>query len=181
MKELNLPKEISVRFYTDGEQPKSKASGENSSSELDVIGTNRLEILTATIMIEDRMIEAVGKILFETDSEHSHHRDFFTNEIMGISDFNYAFKRKVFTRLLESFEILEPNKIKTLKLGLNNIMNWRNSFAHGKVLHEVNGGYLLQYYSGGHQELILDDKFFEKVESTIRDCLYTCNGIIQSK
>ena len=59
-------------------------------------------------------------------------------------------------------------------------MEWRNAFAHGKVLHELNGGFVLQYYSGGHQELVLNDDFFEKVESTIRDCLYTCNGIIQS-
>jgi hypothetical protein len=181
MKELNLPKEISIRLYTDGEQPKSKASGEDSSSELTIIEANRLDILTATIMIEDRMIEAVSKILFETDPERSRHSDFFTNEIMSVPDFNYAFKRKVFTRLLESFEILEPDKIKKLKSGLNNIMKWRNSFAHGKVLHEVNGGYLLQYYSGGHQELILDDKLFDNVETTIRACLYTCNGIIQSK
>jgi len=60
-------------------------------------------------------------------------------------------------------------------------MEWRNAFAHGQIIHEQNGGFVLRYYSGGYKELILDDKYFEKVEMTIRDCLYTCNGIIQSQ
>ena len=71
--------------------------------------------------------------------------------------------------------------IKELKAGLNRVMEWRNAFAHGKVLHEHKAGYVLQYYSGGRQELVLDDAFFDRVESTLRNCLYTCNGVIQAR
>lgn len=69
--------------------------------------------------------------------------------------------------------------IQAVKAALSSVMNWRNAFAHGKVLHELNGGFLLQYHSGGHQELVLDDVFFEKVEATVRHCLYTCNDVVQ--
>ena len=180
MKEINLPKAITIRYYLDGEKPKSQAPNETSGDEIDVIEKNGLEIMLATIMIEDRMIEAVGKILFGSDLPKTESREFFERQIMGTSDFSYAFKRKTFTKLLEQQNIIEPEKIKKLKAGLNKIMKWRNAFAHGKVLHEMNGGYVLEYYSGGHKELELNDTFFERVESTIRDCLYTCNGIIQS-
>ena len=181
MKKLQLPKAIPIRFYLNGEQPKSRASGEEFSVEMSVIEKNGSEILSAAIMMEDRMVEAASKILFGASAENGKKREFFVNEIMGTSDFSFAFKRRVFTRLLDQQNIVEPDKTKRLKAGLNKIMEWRNAFAHGQVLHEHNCGFVLQYYSGGHQEMILDDDFFENVESTIRDCLYTCNGIIQSQ
>jgi len=180
MKKLHLPKAIPIRFYLDGEKPKTSASGEDTTGEMAVIESNGAEILSATIMIEDRMIEAVSKILFGTSNEKKEQREFYVNEIMGTSDFSYALKRRVFTRLLEQFKIIEKGKINELKAGLNKIMVWRNAFAHGQIVHEHNAGFVLQYYRDGHQELLLNDDFFVKVEETIRDCLYTCNGIIQS-
>ena len=126
------------------------------------------------------MIEAVSKLLFHDGSDAQLQRDFFAAEIMGASDFSFAFKRRVFTRLLERTEALNAEEIKELKAGLTKVMEWRNAFAHGKLLHEHNGGFVLMYYSGEHKELVLDDEFFEKVESTVRNCLYQCNSVIQT-
>ena len=99
---------------------------------------------------------------------------------MGTADFSFSFKRKVFTRLLERTYALDTGEIKELKAGLNKVMEWRNAFAHGKIVHEHNAGFVLSYYSGGRKEFVLDDAFFEEVEKTIRSCLYSCNGIIES-
>lgn len=181
MKELRFPKELTIRFHLDGSSPKTRPSGEAGLDELSTIEKNGSELIMAAVMLEDRMIEAVGKLLFGTAAETRKAREFFAEEVMGTSDFSYAFKRRVFTRLLESTGALDAASIKELKAGLNKIMEWRNAFAHGKVLHEHNAGYVLQYYSGGRQELVLDDAFFEKVECTLRNCLYTCNGVIQAK
>lgn len=181
MKELQLPKAIEIRFHINGDLPSSSVSGESLAADIAVIEKNGLNILLATIMIEERMIEAVSKILFGSSIENMEKRDFFITQIMSTSDFSYAFKRRAFTRLLENQNILDLKKIKQLKAGLNKIMDWRNAFAHGKVVHELGAGFLLRYYSGEHKEIVLNDIFFENVESTIRDCLYTCNGIIQSR
>ncbi len=181
MRELKLPKAVQIRFHYDEKGPKSRAAGNDLTDEMAIIEKNGTEILTATIMIEDRMIEAVSKILFGGSKTNKKSRDFFINEVMDTSYFSYAFKRRVFTRLIEQMGILDPDRMKSFKAGLSKIMKWRNAFAHGKIIHELNAGYLLQYYSDGKQEIVLDDDFFEKVESTIRDCLYTCNGIIQSE
>ncbi len=180
MKELRFPKELSVLFYLDGSSPKTSSSGASGKDDLATIEKNGSELITATVMLEDRMIEAVSKLLFGGGANTRERRDFFVEEIMGTSDFSVAFKRRVFTRLLERTKALDAQAIKELKAGLNKVMEWRNAFAHGKVLHEHNGGYLLQYYSGGSQQLVLDDVFFEKVESTVRSCLYACNGVIQA-
>ncbi|PII15863.1 hypothetical protein CR920_08675 [Stenotrophomonas indicatrix] len=178
MRELYIPKELGVRLYFDGEQPKSSSSESEFEQALATIEKNRSELITAVVLLEDRMIEAVGTLLFRTHTSGDLEREFFTKEIMGTSDFSFAFKRRVFTRLLEQTKALDATKIQTIKAALSNVMVWRNAFAHGKVLHELNGGFLLQYYSGGHQELVLDDVLFEKVETTVRHCLYTCNNVI---
>ncbi|PPT18955.1 hypothetical protein XcmpCFBP7700_08220 [Xanthomonas campestris] len=179
MRELYIPKELGVRLYFDGEQPKSSSSESGFEQALATIEKNRSELITAVVLLEDRMIEAVGTLLFRTPTSGDLEREFFTKEIMGTSDFSFAFKRRVFTRILEQTKALDAAKIQAVKAALSNIIAWRNAFAHGKVLHELNGGFLLQYYSGGHQELVLDDAFFEKVEATMRHCLYTCNDVIQ--
>lgn len=179
MKELKFPKAITLRLDLDRPIP-LQARPSSLVDEMAVIEKNGTEILSAMVMIEDRIIEAVSKILFTAASQNSNYRDFFVSEIMGTSDFSFSFKRRVFTRLLEQFELLGHEKIKSLKADLNKLILWRNAFAHGQVLHDQHDGYVLQYYSGGHQEQILDDDFFEKVDSTVRNCLYVCNGIIQS-
>ena len=180
MKQLRFPKELTVLFHQDGSRPKTIFSGAEGLEDLATIEKNGSELIMAAVMLEDRMIEATSKLLFGRSAESSMPREFFVAEIMGTSDFSFAFKRRVFTRLLENTGALDAPAIKELKAGLNKVMEWRNAFAHGKVLHEHNGGYLLQYYSGGVQELVLDDAFFDKVENTVRNCLYACNGVIQA-
>ena len=180
MKELRFPKELTILFHLDGSSPKTIPSEQDGRDDLAIIEKNGSELITATVMLEDRMIEAVSKLLFGKVADVRDLREFFAAEIMGTSDFSFAFKRRVFTRILEHTGALDAPAIKELKAGLNKVMEWRNAFAHGKVLHEHNGGYLLQYYSGGTQRLVLDDAFFERVESTVRNCLYACNGVIQA-
>lgn len=179
MKELKFPKAITLRLDLDRPDPlQSRPS--SLVDEMAVIEKNGTEILSAMVMIEDRIIEAVSKILFTETGQNSDYRDFFVSEIMGTSDFSFSFKRRAFTRLLEQFELLGQDKIKILKADLNKLILWRNAFAHGQVLHDQHDGYVLQYYSGGPKEQVLDDDFFKKVDSTVRNCLYVCNGIIQS-
>ena len=180
VKQLRFPKELTVLFHLDGSRPKTTSSGAEGIEDLATIEKNGSELIMAAVMLEDRMIEATSKLLFGRSAESSKPREFFVAEIMGTSDFSFAFKRRVFTRLLENTGVLDDPAIKELKAGLNKVMEWRNAFAHGKVLHEHNGGYLLQYYSGGVQELVLDNAFFDKVENTVRSCLYACNGVIQA-
>ncbi|WP_111497894.1 hypothetical protein [Marinobacter bohaiensis] len=179
MKELKFPKAITLRLDLDRPDPLQRRPS-SLVDEMAVIEKNGTEILSAMVMIEDRIIEAVSKILFTETGQNRNYRDFFVSEIMGTSDFSFSFKRRVFTRLLEEFKLLGREKIKSLKADLNKLMLWRNAFAHGQVLHDQHDGYVLQYYSGGHKEQVLNDDFFEKVDSTVRNCLYVCNGIIQS-
>lgn len=179
MKELKFPKAITLRLNLDRPEP-VQGRPSNLVDEMAVIEKNGTEILSAMVMIEERIIEAVSKILFAGTSQNSDYRGFFVSEIVGTSDFSFSFKRRVFTRLREQFELLERDKIKSLKSDLNKLMSWRNAFAHGQVLHDQHDGYVLQYYSGGHKEQVLNDEFFETVDNTVRNCLYACNGIIQS-
>lgn len=180
MKEIYIPKGMTVRFYPDGSMPLTSPSGTPMSDAMRTIEKNQSELISAAVMLESRMIEAVTKLLFRATPEAQLQRDFFAEEVMGTSDFSFASKRRVFTRLLERANVLDAEAIKELKAGLNKVMEWRNAFAHGNVQYDMGGGWVLAYHSGEHKELVLDDAFFERVETTIRNCLYQCNGIIQS-
>lgn len=177
MREFNFPKAITLRLNLDRDD-KARGFPSAAAEDIPIIEKNRSEILGAMITIEDRIIEAMSKYLFKESQEK---RNFFINEIVGTSDFSFAFKRKAFTRMLEQFDLLDFGSITELKSNLNKLMLWRNAFAHGQVIHDHHDGYVLKYYSGGHQELVLNDDFFEKAEETFRSCLYVCNGIIQSR
>jgi hypothetical protein len=180
VKEIRLPKEMTIRFHIGGGTPKTSSSGTPREDDLLIIEKNRSELIAGTVLLEKRMIEAVCKLLFRANPEDQLQRDFFAEEVMGASDFSFAFKRRVFTRLLERTDALDSGEVKELKAGLNKVMEWRNAFAHGNLQHDYNGGLVLAYFSGEHKELVLDDEFFEQVETTIRNCLYQCNGVIQA-
>lgn len=176
MKEFNFPKAITFRLDID-RGDKIIGFPTNVDKDLSVIERNRSEILAAMITVEDRIVDAMSKFLFK---ESKQKRDYFINEIVGTSDFSFSFKRKAFTRMLEKFELLEPDSIRDLKANLNKLMLWRNAFAHGEVIHDHHDGYVLKYYSGGHKELILNSEFFINAEDVFRSCLYVCNGIVQT-
>lgn len=178
MKRIELPKVMAVRLHLDGATPKTRAPAEGHAEVISVIEKNAAELITAAVLIEDRMVEATAKLLFGAAPLHKE-RSLFVTEIMSTSDMSYKAKRHAFTSILEASGIKGEEEIKVLKSQLNNIMQWRNAFAHGNLLHEHNAGYVIRYYSGGHKELILDSDLFDKIESTIRNCLYMCNGIIE--
>ncbi|WP_092705313.1 hypothetical protein [Rhodanobacter glycinis] len=178
MKRIELPKVMAVRLYLNGAEPKSKAPVDSHTDAVAAIEKNAAEIITAAVLIEDRMVEATAKLLFGSQPLHKE-RTLFVNEIMSTSDMSYKAKRHAFTSVMEVMGTLGSEDLKALKRKLNNIMHWRNAFAHGNLMHEHNAGYVITYYSGGHKELVLDDELFEHIEQTIRDCLYACNGVIE--
>jgi hypothetical protein len=181
MKLIRIPKEALISISLKAGIPRKVVLADLPHDDLAAIEKNGAEIISSAIMLERRMVASIASILFERSEETNTKKEFFTGEILETSDFSFAFKRRVFTRLLEQFQLVEPETIKSLKAGLNKVMLWRNAFAHGQIVTDLDGRFVLSFYSGGHQDLDLTDEFFEKVESTIRSCLYTCNGIVFSE
>lgn len=92
MRELYIPKELGVRLYFDGEQPKSSSSESGFEQALATIEKNRSELITAVVLLEDRMIEAVGTLLFRTHTSGDLGREFFTHA--GVeADLRHAVER----------------------------------------------------------------------------------------
>lgn len=132
MKELRFPKELAVLFHLGGSSPKTTSSGSRGADDLATIDKNGSELIIATVMLEDRMTEAVSKLLFCNVADDRERREFFVTEIMDTSDFSFAFKRRVFTRLLERTGALDAPAIKELKAGLNKVMQWQQCVCSRK-------------------------------------------------
>ena len=69
MKEIDLPMVFRGREYVDGATPKGQPSNDYAG-DLAIIEKNRSKIISAAIILEDRMISAVGKIIFIKDNQY---------------------------------------------------------------------------------------------------------------
>lgn len=53
---------------------------------------------------------------------------------------------------------------------LKEIIEWRNAFAHGKLIFDSKTGCVLEYYSGHSKKLHLTDKYWDEVELCFKKC-----------
>ena len=98
MRKIQLPKVAIIRWTNEKSNVEEYSQDVDYTKDMAVIEKNGSEILSATVMLEDRMIEGASKLLFGTGSANIAKREFFVNEIMSTSDFSFAFKRRVFTK-----------------------------------------------------------------------------------
>jgi hypothetical protein len=137
---------------------------------------NGSQVIYATIAIENLLGDIITNYLFgkfKVDPK----REFFVNEILNTSHIAFATKKALVLKIIDELKFFgsssdmnskrkkDINKKKgDFDRHIVEVMNYRNAFAHGKLRYESNRGCVLQFYSGGHKEHVLDDKFWTKIE-----------------
>ena len=94
-------------------------------------------------------------------------RDIFTTEILQSSSMSFSLKRTVFLTIAKKTKALTNKKHAALQQDLANVIKYRNAIVHGKVKHGSDGTYL-KYYQGSSKEKLLDDDYWNKVETTFK-------------
>lgn len=147
-------------------------------------------VIYTTIVIEQKLNEIISKYLFGNDTPNIK-RDFFVKNILCTSHISFSAKKALVLEILDVQEFFEKsasandeqkssanqNKCEFDKL-LKNVMTYRNAFAHGELKHESPTGCILNYHSGRHQSLMLDDEFWTKIEKEYEEVLGYLNEML---
>lgn len=165
-------------------QIKNLATGETlgetdvteGDKELDQARKNGSQVIYATVAIENLLGDIITSFLFgkfKVDPK----REFFVNEILNTSHITFATKKTLVLKIVDEIKFfgtasdLNSKRKKDInrKRGafdrrLKEVMDYRNAFAHGKLKYDSSKGCILQFYSREHDEHVLNDKFWAKIE-----------------
>jgi hypothetical protein len=144
--------------------------GEKEWLEINTARRNGGTILYATTSIEQKMEFVLLNYFMGPFIRHDPKREMFEQEILKSTALSYSSKKELVVKIITEGELLKGKKKNTVQTHLKSIMEWRNAFAHGKILHDAKMGCTLEYYSGRKQKLHLSDKYWGEVESCFKEC-----------
>jgi hypothetical protein len=139
-------------------------------SEIATARKNGGAILYATTSIEQKMEYMLLDYFMGPFIRFDARREMFGREILKSTALSYSDKKELVVKVITEGELLLGKKKNIVQKHLKSIMEWRNVFAHGKILHDSKMGCILEYYSGHKQKLYLSDKYWNEVETCFKEC-----------
>ncbi len=185
MKEISLPitqtfsmpldiAAFTSAFTEDGKRPSGPLGtitiGEKEWLEINTARRNGGTVLYATTSIEQKMEFVLLNYFMGLFTRHDPKRAMFEQEILKSTALSYNSKKELVIKIITEGELLQGKKKNIVQKHLKSIMEWRNAFAHGKILHDAKLGCILEYYSGRKQKLHLLDKYWSEVEVCFKEC-----------
>ena len=117
-------------------------------------------ITSAALAIEEVVVEIVSRTLLE---EVRKHRALVIGSVLKSDWCSFAAKRKLLSLVIAEFKLLSGKPKTELEEQLRKVMQYRNAFAHGSLVHNVDV-HELHYFEGTPRTVRLDDKYFEDLE-----------------
>ncbi len=142
--------------------------------ELETIRKNGAQIIYAAIGIEKNLEDIILVYLFGPFIKQDEKREFFIHFVLESSSMESSYKKELAFRIVEKCDLLEGKEKSDLQANLKKILDWRNIFAHGRIQYDTREGGLIAYFSGSPKTLILDDAYWDSVES----CFTITNNLL---
>lgn len=136
-----------------------------SSNDIQIARDNGSKVIYSTVNLENLMDTIISNFLF---NKRSIEKSFFDNEIISTSNITFSFKKGLILKINEHKKILEGNDKDEFSKLLRKTMDYRNSFAHGKISYDCNNGVVLEYYRGEIKKDRLDDDYWTKLEESFQ-------------
>lgn len=143
---------------------------ENAWSEIATARKNGGAILYATTSIEQKMEYMLLDYFMGPFIRHDPKRWMFEQEILKSTALSFSAKKELVVKIVNEDELLPGKKKGNVQHHLKSIMEWRNAFAHGKLLHDTKNGCIVEYYSGHKKKLHLSDEYWNEVETCFKEC-----------
>jgi hypothetical protein len=144
--------------------------GPDQMSMLSTARENGMHIIWSTVCLEKKLEDTITNFFFEKTNFPTSRRNVFVNEVLQSSSFQFSFKKSLINTITKETKVLKGKDSSKLQGFLKKIMTWLNAFAHGTLKFDIKEGVLLCYFSGGHQSIILNEEFWDEVESVFRKC-----------
>ena len=146
------------------------AIGSDEISMLSTARENGMHIIWSTVCLEKKLEDTITDFFFGKTNFPTSRRNVFVNEVLQSSSFQFSFKKSLISTIIKETEVLKGKESSKLQGFLKKVMTWRNAFAHGTLKFDTKNGVLLSYFSGGHQTLMLNEEFWNEVESVFKKC-----------
>ena len=117
-------------------------------------------ISSAALAIDDVIVSILMHTVL---GEVREHRQLVIGSILKTNWCSLEAKRTLLLAMVERFQLLPKTEKNTLEKSMRHIIEYRNAFAHGTLLH-TGEAHALQYFKGGPQSLVLNDALLEKLE-----------------
>lgn len=139
-------------------------------SEIGMARRNGGTILYATTSIEQKIESLLLDYFMGPFVRYDPRRSMFELEILKSTALSFNTKKELVVKVITENELLQGKKKNTVQKHLKSIMEWRNAFAHGTLVHNSKIGCILQYYSGHARKLNLSDEYWNEVEICFKEC-----------
>ena len=117
-------------------------------------------IISGAAAIEELIIDIVsGTLLVEVKQ----HRSLVVGSILKSDWCSFAAKRKLLALVVDEFKLLSGKSKTELDEALRKVMQYRNAFAHGSLVHNIDT-HELHYFESKPRVSRLDDAYFEELE-----------------
>jgi hypothetical protein len=150
---------------------------EENLKEAREIRMNSGRIISATSAIEGVIAEIISNTIFE---EVSKHRELVLGSVLNSDWCSFAAKRKLLKIAVETFRLLESKNMNKLDKSLQQVMSYRNAFAHGTLGQNPNNlTQELHFFEGTPKIAELDDKYFENLKKVFLEAWDTLSDVQQ--
>jgi len=149
--------------------------GEVSSNDyaplIETARRNGGNILYATTSIEQQLEYILMEYFMGPFIKHEERRVLFEREILQSTALGYRAKKELISTIVKHNHLLDTKTLSSLQKRLKQVMDWRNAFAHGKLIYDTVAGCSLRYYSGGAKSQPLTDEYWTEVENGFKECI----------
>lgn len=121
-------------------------------------------ITSAALAIEEVIVSILTSTLFQ---EVRKHKSLVVGSMLKSDWCTFAAKRKLLFLAIEQFHLLPGPRKPELEKLLRRVMQYRNAFAHGSLVHNIDA-HELHYFEGKPQQKRLDDAYFSQLERTFQ-------------
>ena len=127
-------------------------------------------ILYATTAIEQKLESILLNYFLGPSISFNDQRRMFDREILKSTLLSFSAKKELVIKVINEGELLSKKNKPVIPKHLKEIMEWRNAFAHGKLIYDSKRGCVLGYYSGNNKKLHLTDEYWGEVETCFKKC-----------
>jgi hypothetical protein len=132
-------------------------------------------IISAALAIEELIIQILSQTILK---EVRNHKELVVGSILKSDWCSFAAKRKLLSLVIGQFRLLSGKPKAELEKLLSQVTKYRNAFAHGSLVHNINI-HELHYFEGASCKVRLDDEYFAELERVFQ-ATWTCLQDLQA-
>ena len=168
MKKIKLPSSYRIDLSKIDQSQKNETIFLNPI--IEVVNTNRLEIINAGNELENKFNAIIKFYFFGNNIYKSVKRDEFEPMVLGKSWFTLNAKKNLIIEIMNDLNVPSGKDKEEFEKSLRRFIEARNIFAHGHLTLVEEFKVELGYFNGDKNSIDLDDNYFNDLIEVVSKC-----------